>query len=233
MAAVWIAAGSPHGPHRLRLPAPTSSGSALELVSQALAHPPGQGPVVLEALHWPLTLTDLRPIKRRLEAAGLALQGICSQDRPTLVAAAALGISGEWTQGGRATTTARDPRQDEGAFTLHRGTLRSGEHLQADGSVLVLGDVNPGARVSAAGHVLVWGRLRGLAHAGCRGDGEARIVALQLHPLQLRIAEVVARGPEGRPPLGLAEQALLRQGVIQIEPAPPQWPQELGRGLSG
>jgi septum site-determining protein MinC len=107
---------------------------------------------------------------------------------------------------------------------VHRGTLRSGDHLQAEGSVLLLGDLNPGARISAGGHVLVWGRLRGMAHAGRRGDTSARIVALQLRPLQLRIAGAVARGPEERPPEGLAEEARLEDGEIRIEPAHPVWP---------
>ena len=72
--------------------------------------------------------------------------------------------------------------------------------------------------------MLVWGRLRGVAHAGRHGDASARIVALQLQPLQLRIADAVARGPEERPPQGLAEQARLVEGEIRIEPAPPHWP---------
>jgi septum site-determining protein MinC len=109
-------------------------------------------------------------------------------------------------------------------LTLHQGTLRAGDHLNVEGSLLVLGDVNPGARVSAGGHVLVWGRLRGSAHAGCRGDSGASIVALQLRPLQLRIAAAVARGPDELPPAGLAEQALLINGAIQLRPAPPIWP---------
>jgi septum site-determining protein MinC len=107
---------------------------------------------------------------------------------------------------------------------VHRGTLRSGDHLQSDGSVLLLGDLNPGARISAGGHVLVWGRLRGVAHAGRQGDRSARIVALQLQPLQLRIADAVARGPQDRPPEGLAEEARLKDGEIQIEPASPIFP---------
>ena len=107
-------------------------------------------------------------------------------------------------------------------FLIHRGTLRSGDHLQAPGSVLLLGDVNPGARISAAGDVLVWGRLRGVAHAGCQGDDRARIVALQLRPLQLRIAAAVARGPAEPPPPGLAEEARLMDGTIRIDPAGPQ-----------
>jgi septum site-determining protein MinC len=109
-------------------------------------------------------------------------------------------------------------------LTLHRGTLRSGDHIEAAGSLLVLGDVNPGARVSAVGHVLVWGRLRGVAHAGCHGDQGARIVAMGLQPLQLRIADVIARGPQEAPPPGLAEQACLSAGAIRIDPASPSWP---------
>ena len=107
---------------------------------------------------------------------------------------------------------------------LHRGTVRSGDHIEAAGSLLVLGDVNPGARLSAGGHVLVWGRLRGVAHAGCNGDQGARIVAMGLQPLQLRIADVIARGPQEAPPPGLAEQASLSAGAIRIDPANPSWP---------
>jgi septum site-determining protein MinC len=84
--------------------------------------------------------------------------------------------------------------------------------------------VNPGARISASAHVLVWGKLRGVAHAGHQGDHNARIVALQLRPLQLRIASAVARGPEGLPPDGFAEEARLVDGAIQIDPASPSWP---------
>jgi septum site-determining protein MinC len=109
-------------------------------------------------------------------------------------------------------------------LTLHRGTVRSGDHIEAAGSLLVLGDVNPGARLSAGGHVLVWGRLRGVAHAGCHGDQGARIVAMGLQPLQLRIADVIARGPQEAPPPGLAEQASLSAGAIRIDPASPSWP---------
>ncbi|MFN9932345.1 MAG: septum site-determining protein MinC, partial [Cyanobacteriota bacterium] len=64
----------------------------------------------------------------------------------------------------------------------------------------------------------------GMAHAGCGGNRSARIVALQLRPLQLRIADAVARGPEERPPAGLAEEALLVNGTIRIDPASPSWP---------
>ena len=91
--------------------------------------------------------------------------------------------------------------------------------MKCDGDVLIYGDVNPGARVSAGGDVMVWGRLRGIAHAGCHGSTKAKIVALHLRPVQLRISDAVARGPEDQPLDGLTEQARLDQGVIVIEPA--------------
>jgi septum site-determining protein MinC len=72
--------------------------------------------------------------------------------------------------------------------------------------------------------VLVWGRLRGVAHAGRQGDRSARIIALQLRPLQLRIADAVARGPEETPAAGQAEEARLVDGEIRIDPASPCWP---------
>jgi septum site-determining protein MinC len=66
-----------------------------------------------------------------------------------------------------------------------------------------------------------------VAHAGCHGDHSARIVALQLRPLQLRIAEAVARGPEDLPPAGFCEEAVLERGGIAIRPAEPSWPAAL------
>ena len=104
-------------------------------------------------------------------------------------------------------------------LSIHQGTLRSGDHLETHGHLLVVGDVNPGGSVSADGDVYIWGRLRGRAHAGRNGDQSARIVALQLRPLQLRIADLVARGPEETPQEGLAEQACVRDGAITIEAA--------------
>jgi septum site-determining protein MinC len=117
-----------------------------------------------------------------------------------------------------------DSREQEQApaLLIHRATLRSGDHLKARHHVLLIGDVNPGAQISAGGNVLVWGRLRGCAHAGIQGDLNARITALQLRPLQLRIADLVARGPEEKPQPGLAEEARIVDGEIAIEPADPR-----------
>ncbi len=232
MAADFVPAPRPGLAHHLLLPAHGgSAGSSLEEVAHGLGPLPPAGPVVLHAADWSLTLPELRTLQRQLQDHGLALCRVESRVGETLVAASALGLptglphtDGREPPGSEAT---REPAADGGpevGLLIHRGTLRSGDHLQGEGSVLLLGDVNPGARVSAGGHVLVWGRLRGVAHAGCRGDGSARIVALQLRPLQLRIADVVARGPEDLPPNGFSEQARLVDGTIEIDPAEPLWP---------
>jgi len=64
--------------------------------------------------------------------------------------------------------------------------------------VVILGDVNSGAEVIAGGDVIVWGRLRGIVHAGALGDSGRCVCALDLSPTQLRIGSHIARPPEGR-----------------------------------
>lgn len=99
---------------------------------------------------------------------------------------------------------------------FHNGTIRSGELIESNGDLLILGDVNPGATVRAKGNVMVFGRLLGIAHAGNEGDEKAKISALQLRPVQLRIANKIARGPQEKPQLGLAEQAKIESETIVI-----------------
>ncbi|MFY8148671.1 MAG: septum site-determining protein MinC [Prochlorococcaceae cyanobacterium] len=231
MATVFRAAASGQ-PHRLVIGGADESLEGVSDLVDALGLFPPSGWVEVEVRERSLRVPELREIQRTLEAAGLRILRLVSERDSTLVAAAALGLETGWPPPPQGPEDEAPPLpQAPGGLRIHHGTLRSGEHLQAPGSVLLLGDLNPGARISAAGDVLVWGRLRGVAHAGCQGDGSARIVALQLRPLQLRIAAAVARGPEEQPPAGLAEQARLVEGVIRIEPASPHWPG--GRGLAG
>ena len=79
----------------------------------------------------------------------------------------------------------------ENAIFVQR-TLRSGFKVSHHGHVIVLGDVNPGAEVIAGGSVIVWGRLRGVVHAGADGDENAVVCALEMMPTQLRIAGLVS-----------------------------------------
>ena len=87
---------------------------------------------------------------------------------------------------------------DAVATRYHRGTLRGGQSLQQVGNIVVVGDVNPGAELIATGDVVVFGALRGTAHAGAQGDRAARVAALELAPTQLRIAACIAAGDDAR-----------------------------------
>ncbi|MEZ4519161.1 MAG: septum site-determining protein MinC [Chloroflexota bacterium] len=103
---------------------------------------------------------------------------------------------------------------------LVQETLRSGRSVYYEGDIVVLGDVNPGAEVVAGGHVVVWGRLRGLVHAGVHGDSSAMICALDLAPTQLRIADQIAVDPDHGQQAPVPEQAMIRDGQIIAEPWP-------------
>ena len=74
---------------------------------------------------------------------------------------------------------------------FHRGSLRSGQRLETEGSIVIIGDVNSGAEVIASDNIVVLGNLRGLAHAGAKGNKNAIIAAGVLDAVQIRISNVV------------------------------------------
>ena len=78
---------------------------------------------------------------------------------------------------------------NEHMVTIHKGALRSGKSIRYHGSVMVLGDVNPGSEIIAEGSIIVLGAIKGMVHAGCMGDTESFVAALSLMPIQLRIAD--------------------------------------------
>ena len=84
--------------------------------------------------------------------------------------------------------------EGENAVFIKR-TLRSGHKVKHPGHIIVLGDVNPGAELVAGGNIIVWGRLRGVVHAGAMGDTEAVVCSLDLSPTQLRIADKISVSP--------------------------------------
>ena len=181
------------------------------------------GSIVLDMGDWSMGCRELTELMDALEHEGYTVQQVITHCPTTQIGAAALGLPTSRrpmaeTGGETGETETSDRRGD---LRIHRGTLRSGDHLSSEGHALVIGDVNPGASVTANGDVYIWGRLRGRAHAGAAGNPSARIIALQLRPLQLRIADLVARGPEEPPMPGQAEQACIRDGDIAIEAAQP------------
>ena len=76
---------------------------------------------------------------------------------------------------------------------FYKGTLRSGQVLESDSSIIILGDVNPGAKVLSAGNVVVLGSLKGTVYAGIKGNPNAFVVALEMHPVQIKIGDIIAR----------------------------------------
>ena len=93
---------------------------------------------------------------------------------------------------------------------VHRGSLRSGQKIEEDGSIVIIGDVNSGAEVVAADNIVVLGTLRGLAHAGAKGNTKAIIAAGKLDTVQLRIANIVRE-------IDRDEEPLHRQAYVYIE----------------
>ena len=74
---------------------------------------------------------------------------------------------------------------------FHRGSLRSGQKMEIEGSIVIIGDVNSGAEVIASDNIVVLGSLRGLAHAGAKGNKQAIIAAGVFDSVQVRIANIV------------------------------------------
>ena len=88
-------------------------------------------------------------------------------------------------------------RETEKLPTLYiQRTLRSGQSITSDGNIVIIGDANPGSEIIAKGDITVWGVLGGIAHAGSAGNQYARIRALKMNAIQLRIADTFARRPD-------------------------------------
>ena len=88
--------------------------------------------------------------------------------------------------------------------------MRSGQKIEEDGSIVIIGDVNSGAEVIAADNIVVLGTLRGLAHAGAKGNAKAIIAAGKLDTVQIRIANIVKEFDRD-------EEPLHRQAYVYVE----------------
>ena len=97
-------------------------------------------------------------------------------------------------------------------------TLRGGQEVRTESSVLVFGNVNPGAQIIAGGSIDIRGTCRGTVHAGAFGDQSACIVADKLRPMQIRIADLIARPPDDMKNAEQAERASIKNGYIVFEP---------------
>ncbi len=110
----------------------------------------------------------------------------------------------------------RDPRDSDDTLFLRR-TVRSGQAIHHASNIVVMGDINPGAEMIAGGDVIVWGALRGMVHAGYPDNENAVVCSLMLAPVQLRIAHLLSRPPEGYEAQARPEVATIRNGQIVVE----------------
>jgi len=106
----------------------------------------------------------------------------------------------------------------EGKTKFLRKTIRSGQSINYPGNVVIVGDVNPGAEIYAAGNIIVIGTLRGIVHAGTNGNEKAIIAAFKLEPQILQIGNIITRSPEDEVKPQYPEVAKIKNGNIIVEP---------------
>jgi septum site-determining protein MinC len=156
--------------------------------------------IALDVGNHSLKAADLGKLREEINDRDLSLWAVLSESSQTESTARMLGLD---TQIGKSPPEINKSEVDakqkigEEALLIQR-TLRSGFSLEYAGHVIVIGDVNPGAEIVASGNIIVWGRLRGLAHAGAEGDENAAVCALDLSPTQLRISDAIAITPKRR-----------------------------------
>lgn len=211
------------------------------------------GRVILDVGDRSLQQAHLRQVEELLGRYAMRLTVVVTTDAATMDAALALGVATTTdVEEGEATPQPVAPAPRPAApppppaarpivhepipeplplqpqHYVHRGSLRSGQVLRKTESIVIIGDVNPGAQVISGGDVMVWGRLRGVAHAGADGNRQAVVAALDFVPTQLRIAKLTTVPPEQKRGRGLffwrkqatrrPEIARILDGKIVVEP---------------
>lgn len=103
---------------------------------------------------------------------------------------------------------------------FYKGNLRSGQVLESETSIIIMGDVNPGARIVSKGNIIVLGSLKGTVFAGATGNTNSFVLALDMNPVQIRIGDTIARSPD-KPAKSAPKEtkiAFWEDGNIYIEP---------------
>jgi septum site-determining protein MinC len=139
-----------------------------------------------------LDTRQLQAIAAGLKEQKLTLEWVETNRRQTAVAAASAGLSVDQTIVEKPLVDSENPPPPPQALVV-RQTLRSGGEIRHGGDVVIIGDVNPGSSIRADGDILIWGCLRGTAHAGAGGNDQAVIMILRLAACQIRIGDRLAR----------------------------------------
>ncbi len=174
--------------------------------------------LVLDVQNHILNAATLGKLRDLLADLNLSLWAVLSHSPTTEQTAQTLGLATRIHQGRpEEKQTNTDPETEGAEALLVRRTLRSGSRVEYAGHVTIIGDVNPGAEVIASGDIVVWGRLRGLVHAGAEGNPNAVVCALDLSPTQLRIGEHISLTPPSRK-TPRPEVAFIRDDQVVAEP---------------
>jgi septum site-determining protein MinC len=173
--------------------------------------------IVLDAGSHILGVNELANFKDILFEHGITLWAVLSSSAATEQAAQHLGLATRISKPKPIDVIEPSEAIHEGQALWIEQTLRSGTRIEFEGNVIVVGDVNPGAEIMAGGSVLVWGRLRGLVHAGANGNEDAVVGAIEFSPMQLRIAGKIAVSPK-KNTKGKLEIARLKDGNLIAEP---------------
>ena len=165
-----------------------------------------------------ISIDNLLKLKNHLDNLDVFSICIYSNDRNTILAGKSLRINSTFLEEQEVKKKLLLFKSKEEEDILHQGTVRSGDRISSNGNLCIIGDVNPGAIVSAKKNIYVWGKLLGIAFAGKTGNNNASISSLYLNPLQLRIADVIAIGPKEKPHNYYPEIALIEKQTIIIKP---------------
>jgi septum site-determining protein MinC len=176
------------------------------------------GRVALRVGDRPLSVEQLRAFGAVIESAGVTLWAVQGEHPTTLQAAKELGLETRVspTEAPAPEMPEQIPRDELSGIVVRR-TLRSGQAIRHAGHITLVGDVNPGAEIVAGGDIIVWGKMRGVAHAGAMGDDEAIVCALELAPSQIRIGSHIARAPERARRPKVPEIASVQESGIVVE----------------
>ena len=178
------------------------------------------GRVALDVGSLRLGRAEIEEARELLAGHSVELVAFISRNPDTEAAAQELGLVIRFDLGPSPDSdeTAEEVEETSYEGWVVRRTLRSGQVLRYPGHIVVIGDVNPGAEVVAGGNIVVWGKVRGVVHAGALGAEDAVVCALDLAPMQLRIAGYIVRSPEERRRRPTPEMALVREGQVVAVP---------------
>ncbi len=164
-----------------------------------------------------LKVNDLIELRDQLSERNVALWAVVSESPMTEQTSQLLGLATRISKPRPEEHKAfPDALSDDAALFISK-TIRSGTRIEYPGNIVIVGDVNPGAEVIAEGNVVVWGRVRGVIHAGAKGNRNAFICALDLSAHQLRIADEVSATlkPQKDPKPEIA--SINEEGKLQAE----------------